>query len=436
MPQGRKRRADDGEKRMKKECTEQDLQRFVQDAKLAFEDVTLTELDEDSSRYWQDDGLMVDYELRNGQVGCVLRRQIFAEGRVWELQMTAPLAGSGLPEDRMTPRERELCREDMNHDFLTGVFNRRYFETEFCTRLDEWADQHRCASLALVALAIRQTRQLPLDAETLAFAQLGHLAAFAARWLPAGAAWLLTLAAALFGASLARSFAQAVHYEVWHTATQIGSRGGWIDRFECRVRSAQISYADVRVSPAARVLKRWPVFVTAGCCTPELPLFVYRSGGEALFRELLPEFQMPPDVRADTTQRSLIFFAPVGIPFALCALLSLVSVTVLPAMTVTLLVPTVFFFVLLCGAVMGYTREGIWLREGKVTLRRQEGVYLHCICVFHPDLCLMGFQSPWAANVRRTNLTLIFPGQVRLKVRSIPLAEANAVVRFLEQESH
>ena len=40
----------------------------------------------------------------------------------------------------------------MNHDFLTGVFNRRYFETEFCTRLDEWTDAHRCASLALVAL--------------------------------------------------------------------------------------------------------------------------------------------------------------------------------------------------------------------------------------------------------------------------------------------
>ena len=152
MPQGRKRRADDGEKRMKKECTEQDLQRFVQDAKLAFEDVTLTELDEDSSRYWQDDGLMVDYELRNGQVGCVLRRQIFAEGKVWELQMTAPLAGSGLPEDRMTPRERELCRDDMNHDFLSGVFNRRYFEIEFCTRLDDWTDAHRCASLALVEL--------------------------------------------------------------------------------------------------------------------------------------------------------------------------------------------------------------------------------------------------------------------------------------------
>ena len=293
------------------------------------------------------------------------------------------------------------------------------------------------STLALFVLAVRQTRDVP-DWNPAVFAQIqvSFLARFAARWLPAGAAWLLAAAGFLLGASLMRSFAQTVHYEVWHTATQIGSRGGWIDRFECRVRSAQISYADVRVSPLARVLKRWPVFVTAGCCTPELPLFVYRSGGEALFRELLPEFQMPPDVRADTTQRSLIFFVPAGIPFALCALLSLVSVTVLPAMTVTLLVPTVFFFVLLCGAVMGYTWEGIWLREGKVTLRRQEGVYLHCICVFHPDLCLMGFQSPWAANVRRTNLTLIFPGQVRLRVRSIPLAEANAVVRFLEQESH
>ena len=52
----------------------------------------------------------------------------------------------------MTPRERELCRDDMNHDFLSGVFNRRYYETEFCTKLDEWTDRHRCAALALVSI--------------------------------------------------------------------------------------------------------------------------------------------------------------------------------------------------------------------------------------------------------------------------------------------
>ena len=42
---------------------------------------------------------------------------------------------------------------------------------------------------------------------------------------------------------------------------------------------------------------------------------------------------------ARTEQRSLSFFAPAGIPFALCLLLTLVSATVLPQLTVTLLIP-------------------------------------------------------------------------------------------------
>ncbi len=286
------------------------------------------------------------------------------------------------------------------------------------------------STLALLYLAIRQTRQRP-DSYALAFAQINFLAGLAARWLPAGAAWLLAFAGFLLGLSLIRSFVQTVHYEVWHTADQIGSRGGWLDRFECRVRTDQISFADVRISPAARLLRRWPVFVTAGCCSPELPLFVYRSGDEAMFRELLPEFRMPPDLLARTEQRSLIFFVPAGIPFALCALLSLISCYTLPALTVTLLFPTLFFGFLLAGGVMGYRREGVWLREGRLTLRRQRGIYLHSICVFHPDICLTAKQSPWAAKVDRTNLIVSFPGLVHLTVRSIPWRDAEKCIRFL-----
>ena len=150
---------------MKNEWTEQDLRQFVESSRPVFQDVSLTQVDEDADRCWQDDGLMVDYELRGGQVDCVLRRCVVADGKVWQLQMTAPLAGNDLPEDRMTPRERELCRDDMNHDFLSGVFNRRYFEIEFCTRLDDWTDAHRCASLALVELdkADELLAQMPQD---------------------------------------------------------------------------------------------------------------------------------------------------------------------------------------------------------------------------------------------------------------------------------
>ena len=291
------------------------------------------------------------------------------------------------------------------------------------------------STLFLWWLAIHQTQSYAPDAQTAALAQLGQLAAFAARWLPLGTAWLLVLAGTLFCISLVRSALQAVHYTVWRTDTQLGSRGGWLSRFEFRVRSSEISYADVRVSPIARLMKRWPVFVVAGSCRPELPLFVYRSGQEELFRELLPEFRMPPDTRHDLTHRSAVFFAPAGIPFGLCLLLVLVSRSVLPALTGTLLIPTAVFAVFLAGGLMGWLKEGIWLREGRFTLRRQKGVYLHCICVFHPDVCLRTFQSPWAARYQRMTLTLALPGQVRLKVRSIPVRDAAPCLNALEQKT-
>ena len=291
------------------------------------------------------------------------------------------------------------------------------------------------STLILWWLAIHQTQSYAPDAQTAALAQLGQLAAFAARWLPLGTAWLLVLAGTLFCISLVRSALQAVHYTVWRTDTQLGSRGGWLSRFEFRVRSSEISYADVRVSPIARLMKRWPVFVVAGSCRPELPLFVYRSGQEELFRELLPEFRMPPDTRHDLTHRSAVFFAPAGIPFGLCLLLVLASRSVLPALTGTLLIPTAVFAVFLAGGLMGWLKEGIWLREGRFTLRRQKGVYLHCICVFHPDVCLRTFQSPWAARYQRMTLTLALPGQVRLKVRSIPVRDAAPCLNALEQKT-
>ena len=181
------------------------------------------------------------------------------------------------------------------------------------------------STLILWWLAIHQTQSYAPDAQTAALAQLGQLAAFAARWLPLGMAWLLVLAGTLFCISLVRSALQAVHYTVWRTDTQLGSRGGLVRRYEMRLRLCQLNYADLRRSPATWALHYCPVFVSAGACRPELPLFVWREG-TPLLRELLPEMaQLPPDTRADTTDRSMVFFLPAGIPLALCLLLTAVS---------------------------------------------------------------------------------------------------------------
>ena len=278
------------------------------------------------------------------------------------------------------------------------------------------------STLALTYLAIRQSRPFPLTAEAVALSRLNVLVRFAAHWLPAGAAWMLVLTGSLFGISLARSFVQTVHYTVWHTADQLGSRGGLVRRYEMRLRLCQLNYADLRRSPATWALHYCPVFVSAGACRPELPLFVWREG-TSLLRELLPEMaQLPPDTRADTTNRSMIFFLPAGIPLGLCLLLTAVSRTTLPALTLPLLIPTGLFAALLGAAAVGWHREGVWQQQGQLLLCRQHQFHLHQLCVFHPDTGFTALQSPWAVTVQRANLTLVFPGKEKVTVRSVPLA--------------
>lgn len=283
-------------------------------------------------------------------------------------------------------------------------------------------------TLALWWLAIHQTQNYAPDAQFFALAQLGRLAAFAARWLPVGTAWLLVLAGTLFCASLARSALQAAHYTVWRTDTQLGSRGGLLRHYEMRVCRAQLNYADVRRSPATWALHYSPVFVTAGACQPELPLFVWKEGSP-LLAELLPGIVLPPRVAADTTKRSLVFFLPAGLAFGLCLLLTAVSYTTLPALTLPLLVPTGLFAALLAAAAVGWHREGVWQQDGHLTLCRQHRFHLHNVCVFHPDTGCSVFQSPWAVAAQRANLTLVFPGKSRCKVRSVPLADLAFLAR-------
>ena len=154
------------------------------------------------------------------------------------------------------------------------------------------------STLALLALALRQSRPYAPDAQTLAFAHLSHLAAFAARWLPMGTAWMLVATGWLFCISLVRSAAQVAHYTVWRTAAQLGSRGGLLHRYEMRLCRAHLNYADLRRSPVTRALHYCPVFVTAGSCAPELPLFVWKEG-TPLLQELLPGIALPPDTAED-----------------------------------------------------------------------------------------------------------------------------------------
>ena len=112
-----------GKLQMDREWTEQDLRTFAEGAQAAFETVLLDELPQNTG--WQDEGLQVSYSLCNGRVSCVLHRTVRADGKLWRITMSAPLAGNLLPEERMRARARALCRAARAPACLSGVSRRR-----------------------------------------------------------------------------------------------------------------------------------------------------------------------------------------------------------------------------------------------------------------------------------------------------------------------
>lgn len=290
------------------------------------------------------------------------------------------------------------------------------------------------STLLLVWLAMRQSDSA---AGQIAWQQLGQAAAWAARWLPAGLAWVLTAWTFLFGASLLRSFSHTVRYTVWRGGGVLASRGGLFLRVEQRFRLERLTCAEVRLSPAARLLRCYPVYLTAGSCSADDPLFVYRAGQEALVRRLLPGFEMPPRRRLTFAQvrgRSLVFLAPGGGCLAFFLLLLLVASWALPAAVPLLALPAAVCALWLAFEAEGLFREGAWPVGRRLTFLRQRRMSLCCVCIFSPAAALRITQSPWAVLRGRASLTFAYPGRLRETVRSIPLADAQTCAAFLERK--
>ena len=290
------------------------------------------------------------------------------------------------------------------------------------------------STLFLVWVALRQGDNA---AEEIALEQLDHAVTWAAHWLPAGLAWALTLWTILFGLSLLRSFSHTVRYAVWRGSGVLASRGGLLLRVERRFRMDQLTCAEVRLSPVARLLRCYPVYLTAGCYNADDPLFVYRAGQEELVRRLLPSFRLPPNRRASLAQvrgRSLALIAPAGGCLGFCVLLLLVASWALPAAVPLLALPAAGCGLWFLFQVEGMFREGAWPTDGRLTFLRQRRMSLRCVCIFSPVVCLRISQTPWAVVRGRANLTFAYPGRFHERVRSIPLADARACAAFFERK--
>ena len=93
------------------------------------------------------DGLCIGYEHALDDVRAVISRRIRVDGTDKMLRLTGLLASR---EPGVTARELSLYRDDMVRDFLTGTYNRAYWDTRLAVRLNDCAAAGKPAAMALV----------------------------------------------------------------------------------------------------------------------------------------------------------------------------------------------------------------------------------------------------------------------------------------------
>ena len=193
---------------------------------------------------------------------------------------------------------------------------------------------------------------------------------------------------------------------------------------------------DVRTTLAARLLRRYPVFLSAGSFhSGDIPVLVYKRGQEALLEALMPEFRIPrPSLRQTRTQgRSRAAFLALPGTVALSMwVLFLVSGWRLPVMAPPLALLVLTALVWLLVQAQGFLMEDAWRAEsGVLTARYTRGFTLHSVCVFTPDVSFCTLQTPFSEMRGRCTLRVRLPYHRKIRVRSMD-AEAARALTILE----
>lgn len=240
--------------------------------------------------------------------------------------------------------------------------------------------------------------------------------------LPAGLAWLFTLGFVVWGLALFWSLLSTANFKACRSGGVILSKGGHVNHSERRILASAISWCDVRTTPTGRLLGRRAVYIAAGAYTKsDIPLVVYAPGKEALVQALLPHFLPCPFSMERVGGRSLPQYIWLsGSAFGLCLALFCVSLWQLPQVSLLLSLPTLLCLGLLAASIEAFFCEGVGKNQNHtLSVQYTKGFTRHSLCIFSHDISLSTRQTPFSETVARCNLTLHFPCQKRVTVRSV-----------------
>ena len=261
-----------------------------------------------------------------------------------------------------------------------------------------------------------------LDLQQLAEQNIGRLAGLAARLMPAGLAAAATLVFLGGAVTFLYSFLHTFGFSVCRNGGVLISRGGLVTKLERRILGSAVSACEVRVTPAARLLRRYPVYVSAGSFRGgDIPLMVFKKNSPHSPEALLPGYAPAPPVLCDPARKSYMqYLWQPGALLALALAVTGVALARMPALVPVLLVPDALLLAALAVAAEGYFREGICRNENRSIGRRFTRRLTRCeVCVLTPDLAYTLFETPFATSGGRCDVTVHLPCGLRYKVRGV-----------------
>lgn len=287
------------------------------------------------------------------------------------------------------------------------------------------------AGVWLVILSRQQTTQL-LDQlafidrqqlEQAALSQLELVEEYAALWLPAGLAWLVTAAMFFWIWALAASALRTARFSVAGDGRRLRTRSGILTLVTRTVDLSCVTAVDLSQSPAARITRCYPVYLRAGSFAQvDVPSCLYRVGREHYLDFLLPDCPLWTKVgRVPLRDRSIpAFMMRPGICMGCCLVLYLVSRWALPQVSWVLAVLAVVCTFWGFFQLEGFFREGVtFLGPRRMLVRYVRGFTHHRVMVVGPQAAYTFTQTPYNLPYGRGTLRIRLPAGQHFRVRSI-----------------
>lgn len=287
------------------------------------------------------------------------------------------------------------------------------------------------ATSAFSVLAVRRIAKLVgQDLGALALGGITQVEHLLAAFLPAGLSLLAAVLLFFLALSLLASLLRTYRFTATRSGGVLLCRGGLLTHTERRVLVSAITASTLRITPTARLLRRCPVYVSAGGFRgDDLPILALGADNAPVLQRLLPEFCPPEGPLCNPRRKSppQYLWKPGSLSLLLAALLA-VSLRAVPAASPLLgLLLCLALASTLCN-LEGIFKEGFCKNANRTfTLSYCRGLTRHLVSLYTNDLSLTITRMPQAASAGRCDLRVHTPSRRTYHLRGVEFYRARAL---------